>query len=518
MGVWNDLASEFAVEDPSEDRGSVKREVMSAAIERDPVAQFLLDKGLVLGERPDGRLFIECPWSHEHTEGVGDDSSTAYWPAHTGGYEQGHFKCLHASHAGRTRGDFLEALGYRDREIHDAFANLETLQEVQDFTAIEEPQAPAAPAHKLKFRPYWPDELRHIPMQDYHIKGVIPKAAAVVIYGPSGSGKSFAALDMAAAIALGQPWNGHRVKQTPVLYVAAEDSYGVVHRVHAYEDHFKVSLKIAVVGAGPQLMEKEDVNALIETAASIKAGVIIIDTLARTTAGGNENSSEDMGTFLKNIDELHKQTGATIVIIHHSGKDIAKGARGWSGIRAAIDAELEITRDGESQYRELRVTKQKNAEDGAKYGFELVQIELGVDADGDPITSCYCRWGAVAQDRKREKYKPKGAAEAAVLKALEIIEMSQSTGIEVEGVLDLAVPELVWDGEGRDQRRKNLRRTIKTLAGKGLFMLDGGLIELGSAGDEEEESYGLLDRDSFYLSANLASWHSDGTQPAEIAS
>lgn len=476
--LWRELESLFGVEDAVEARLSTRKEALTAAVSSDPVAQFLFDTGQVLDTRPDGRIFIECPWAEEHTEGVGDQSSTVYYPAHTGGYERGHFNCKHASHADKKDGDFLQAIGYRDKEVHD------------DFRALPElAPPPSVDAAPLRYHPYWPDALRGRPMQGYHIKGVVPECCTVVMYGASASGKSFAAIDMAAAIALGQSWNGHRVHQANVLYVAAEDSLGVVHRVHAYEDHFGVKLKVALVGATPHLVEPGEVEDLAAAAVFVNAKVVIIDTLARVTAGLNENSGEDMGEFLNRVQSLHRLAGATVILVHHSGKDQAKGARGWSGIRAAVDAELEVIRDAETGFRELRVTKQKNAVDGAVYGFELVPVVLGKDADGDDITSCWCKWGAPSGSRRRDKYKPSGVMEKAILTALSIIEMSQTAGIEVGGVLEMALAELgPWEGEGRDSRRSNLRRAMNGLAKKGLFILKDDCIELGTVAEEDENA------------------------------
>jgi len=72
-------------------------------------------------------------------------------------------------------------------------------------------------------------------------------------------------------------------------------------------------------------------------------GLIIIDTLSRVMAGGNENSPEDMGALVRNIDRLRAETGAATILVHHSGKELARGARGHSLLRAAADTEIEMT-------------------------------------------------------------------------------------------------------------------------------------------------------------------------------
>lgn len=94
-------------------RGARLREVVA----EDPIAQALYEQGLVKSQRSDGGLNIVCPFSAEHTTESGE-SSTVYFPPNTGGYAVGHFKCLHASCADRTRGMFLARLGV-DEVIND---------------------------------------------------------------------------------------------------------------------------------------------------------------------------------------------------------------------------------------------------------------------------------------------------------------------------------------------------------------------------------------------------------------
>lgn len=98
-------------------RGARLREVAA----EDPIAQALYGKNLVKSQRREGGLNIECPFSDEHTSESGE-SSTVYYPPNTGGYAVGHFKCLHASCVGRTRGQFLARLGVD--EVLDDFEDV----------------------------------------------------------------------------------------------------------------------------------------------------------------------------------------------------------------------------------------------------------------------------------------------------------------------------------------------------------------------------------------------------------
>ena len=176
--------------------------------------------------------------------------------------------------------------------------------------------------------------------------------------------------------------------------------------------------------------------------------------------GGNENAGEDMGKALGHCKRIHEKTGALVILIHHSGKDQAKGARGWSGLRAAADAEIEVLRDDQGQ-RSLRLSKSKDGEDGLEWGFELQQVTLGIDEDLDPITSCVV---AEAEIKKAVGGKPMGPVETIVHAVVMEMAEFQSAGIEIESVIKEAVRRLPDPEAGkRDTRKQRARRALETL-------------------------------------------------------
>src|SRR5262249_28464479 len=117
-------------------------------------------------------------------------------------------------------------------------------------------------------------------------------------------------------------------------------------------------------------------------------GLIIIDTLSRAMAGGDENSSEDMGEFVMNVDRLRSWTGAHILIVHHLGKDASRGARGHSLLHAAVDTEVTITRDSATGISTATVTKQRELPTFGQIYYRLRSVELGRDQNDRPVTSC----------------------------------------------------------------------------------------------------------------------------------
>lgn len=259
--------------------------------------------------------------------------------------------------------------------------------------ALEPSESVETPAgYAGRFPIYQAGALASQPSTEWIIKGILPAADLCVLYGASGSGKSFVALNMAAAIALGLTWRGRKVRKGRVVIIAAEGAGGYGKRIKALCRQFGVdprTIDIGVMTAAPDLMKQDDIAELVASImASGGADLIIIDTLAQTTPGANENSGEDMGLAINHCRTLRVSTGATIMVIHHAGKDLHRGARGWSGIRAAADSEIEVTRDEETNERAIRITKQKDGEDGMVLGFELDTVLVGMDMDGDDETSC----------------------------------------------------------------------------------------------------------------------------------
>lgn len=264
-----------------------------------------------------------------------------------------------------------------------------------DIEPIEEPDEPlalyATPADfdgkypLTAFRDY-----AARPAPNWIIKGVLPRAELGVLYGASGSGKSFIALDLALAVAQGKNWRGRKTKQGRVVYIVAEGSGGMASRLKAYADYNFIEDvdNFALLAAAPDFLQKDDMKEVAKALRAVGgADLIVVDTFAQVTPGANENSGEDMSKALGNAKVLNKATGALILFVHHSGKDQSRGARGWSGIRAAADVELEVVRH-ETGARVLRTSKMKDGVDNIEWAFALEQMTVGVDDDGDAITSC----------------------------------------------------------------------------------------------------------------------------------
>lgn len=230
---------------------------------------------------------------------------------------------------------------------------------------------------------------------NWAVKRLIGRGDLALIYGPSGSGKSFFALDLAHSIAAGHDWRDLPVTQGSVLYVAAEGDRGVLLRRRALQVHTDSNdAPLFILDASPSLLEAGDISGLVSVSRQCqnRSGsdcvLIVVDTLARVTPGANENSFEDMGRAIQGLNRLQRETGAAVLAVHHTGKDVARGPRGHSSLRAAVDTAIEIERGEGGQPNRARVVKQKDGEDGEAFGFSLRSVEVGRDADGDVVRSC----------------------------------------------------------------------------------------------------------------------------------
>jgi len=262
----------------------------------------------------------------------------------------------------------------------------------------------------LKKRMCGLNEIQPVLTGRYLVKGWLDRGAASVVYGESNVGKTFFALDIALHVAAGLPWHGNKValmlganRLGPVVYVAAEGGVGINNRIEAIRHDNPDLLKesnFTLLPTGLDLCGATDGEALV-TAIKEKmdhAVLIVIDTLARTMGNGDENTARDMGAFVRNMDLLRERTGAHVMVIHHSGKDVSKGARGSGSLRAAVDTEIELRRSGNVIMAETR--KQRDFSSGKVFAYSLRSVIIGHDEDGDLVTS------AVVQDAVAVKKLP----------------------------------------------------------------------------------------------------------------
>lgn len=331
------------------------------------------------------------------------------------------------------------------------------------------------------------DELRNLPPLAWRVRGVLPAVGLAALYGPSASGKSFLAFDMAAAIAEGQRWFDCRVEAAPVVYAALEGEAGFKLRAQAWETSRGRALPdgLRMMLQPFKLTDGQDV---LDLAAVVPAGaVVVVDTLNRAAPTADENSSRDMGEILEAAKTLQTLTRGLVVLVHHTGKNAAAGLRGHSSLFAAMDAAIEVSREGDR--REWKVAKSKDGIDGEACPFKLAVEVLGTEPTGEAITSCVVVRDTAVEDVRAVKL-PQGGNQRVILDALR--DLLQKAGpfntpgapascppgrpaVELEVVLPRLAERLTV---APDRKTERARDGITGLVSRGVVGCDKGWIWL----------------------------------------
>ena len=235
----------------------------------------------------------------------------------------------------------------------------------------------------------------------YLVKGWLDRDTTSVIYGESNVGKTFFAMDLALHVAAGVPWHGYKTLKGAgtgqVVYIASEGGRGMFNRIAAARKDNPDLINAAsnvngflLLPTSLDLHGNNDADALTKALSEVgDTSLVIIDTLARTMGEGDENSTKDMGAFIRNLDAIRAVIGAHIMVVHHSGKDASKGARGSGSLRAVVDTEIELTRSEGVVMAEMR--KQRDMACDHSLAYRLESVTIGTDEDGDEVTSAVVR-------------------------------------------------------------------------------------------------------------------------------
>ena len=325
---------------------------------------------------------------------------------------------------------------------------------------------------------------------EWLVDGLVPEADLAMIYGPRGSGKSFVALDLAFSVATGFTWFNMKSKAGPVVWIAAEAAGAMRNRARAYGQARGVKLENAdlwVIEQALSLMNDVDGDALAHAMAEKAPALIIVDTLAAASGGANENSGEDMNAVLANCRKLHDATGALVMLIHHSGKDESRGARGWSGLGAAVRAEFSIEYNPNSTVRVMNVTKQSEGVEGDKLPFKLQVVPI----DMEGTTSCVIEPldASVIDGAAKKKL---GGVQATLFDEIYRLagEIEGEDGpVKIQDAYDATMVQLPPpNNDERDRRSESMRRALATLHEKGYVTVYKDQVLIGSAINETDES------------------------------
>jgi hypothetical protein len=223
----------------------------------------------------------------------------------------------------------------------------------------------------------------------YVVKGLLPNVGLVVVWGEPKCGKSFMVFDMTAHVAAGWEYRGRRVKQCPVIYFALEGIEGFVARVEAFRRAHKKAADIPFYLSGDRIVLPYHGSAIVQSIRDqfpeVRPGIVVLDTLNRSIEG-SENSPDDMGAYVRAADAIREAFSCVVIVIHHCGVQ-GERPRGHTSLTGAADAQIAVKRDAVGNIV-ATVEYMKDGPQGDAIVSRLEAVTVGIDEDGDPITSC----------------------------------------------------------------------------------------------------------------------------------
>ena len=327
--------------------------------------------------------------------------------------------------------------------------------------------------------------LANLKAPDWHIRKYLESDSLGVLYGPPETGKSFVTIDWACCIATGTEWRGNRVKAGPVLVIIGEGRNGYARRLAAWAKANETSLQGAPLHVSNMATQLTDPTASIELGAVVAEFartygdpvLIVVDTLARNFGPGDENSSRDMQAAIATCDLLRDATKASVVLVHHVGKDASRGARGSGALLGAVDCEYSVTREADGLLP-FESTKMKEASRPDALAFRFETVDLGfADEDGEPVTSAVLIDADPPSGGTASRGNGLGAAQRRILKTLVDEYERCRSNLEKSGrspgnaLVETERWKALLKVEGH--HRQVVSKAIKALTDRGLVVIDG---------------------------------------------
>lgn len=300
------------------------------------------------------------------------------------------------------------------------------------------------------------EDLGEIKPTDWVVEGFLPSDSFNVLFGPSGHGKSFVALDWGLSVSTGEDWHGRKTKEGLVLYICGEGKNGILKRVKAWQQHngLPFTPNFLITSKPVRFLEAEDVrplNAIVDNLLmdGKKVSTIIIDTLNRNFGGGDENSTKDMTAFVDAVSDLRDRTKAAVLVVHHTGLADNNRARGNSALRAALDGEFKCETTGEDLVR-VTTHKQKDDDPAEPIAFSKHSVTLEtphgftnslvLQVEKDPGEGA-----AIAADLVKNKYGKNEKLLMKLLREREATALENRPDIVEEGCITVERKHLIDD-------------------------------------------------------------------------
>ncbi|QIL84317.1 AAA family ATPase (plasmid) [Diaphorobacter sp. HDW4A] len=436
---------------------------------------------------------VQVQTAHVHWQRLGKEQEVAPFPV------------IHMAYQGPTHSGLADDAADTIRMEHEVLASSTDSPDDVGLAAKQEPRLPdptlPPPFDVSRTLPtHTSEDFEHMPRLGWLVREVFHGGEVIILWGESQAGKTALLLDMVAAVASGADWAGHPVTQTNVIYVALEGQLGLRTRVQALE-HDRGGLHqkgIRYVFDACNVASTEDVDALAVTALKHQAKFIVIDTLSASLAGtAEENSNSAMAGMIANVQRLTRMTGAAVLLVHHSGNDPRRGARGAYALHANPDVSIEVGRNGNERYWRLN-----KGRDGShtKGWFRIEPIEFQPAHETEPLQSIVIRHVQDSDDTQANDAmvfagpKPKtqertDVALQAIRQHLSQLDLNgneqrnpgEATEETIRKIVSQAFKEMHDSGEegyGSNHRAENVREAIQSLVSAGQLLREGGKVRV----------------------------------------
>lgn len=323
------------------------------------------------------------------------------------------------------------------------------------------------PAHEMLAAPVAPAWL---------VQGLLTSDTLAVLFGESGSMKTFAALDIAVSVASGEPWQGLKVRNAgPAVYVAGEGFRGLSVRLQALVRHRGIdprTMPLHFASQAVQFLDPDDAERATQAVSALAEAngnprLVVVDTLARCYGPGDENSTADMTRFVAVLDRLRERFGCCVLVLHHTGLMNRDRSRGSNTLRAALDWEyrLEVRDDT----RTLFCTKSKDFEPLPPMHFTPQVVSTGwPDETGREIGSIVL---VAAEGAPGKRVKALPAKQRTALDAL--LELYTEGPVHIRAWRELTYKRGICPSEDNDSKAKAFKRAASALLDAGLVLADG---------------------------------------------
>jgi len=283
---------------------------------------------------------------------------------------------------------------------------------MQDIESFErETERELKGPFKSKFRAgFIADLTKAAPRRDWLLKGALTARMLLLVVGEPGCGKSFIALDFVMNCALAavdpshsQTWFGRKLKPCGTAYIAAEGADDFILRMHAWKAAkgiadlelpiylipMPIDMRTSDQDTAHFIAEIKDREEICRGQFGVGFEIVVIDTVNKALAGGNDSKPEDVGPFLKNCARIKDQLGVAVIAIHHMPKNApGHDPRGHGSLKGDNDGQFFVAPAKDGAPNHWTITRAKFGPTGGRHEFRLRQVTIGADEDGDAITSC----------------------------------------------------------------------------------------------------------------------------------